>query len=57
MKSQNAPAAALPPQVHVFIRDWLSSNNVLLKGRGENILIDSGYVRHVPMTLALLGTP
>jgi hypothetical protein len=33
VKSQHAPAAALPPQVHVFIRDWLSSNNVLLKGR------------------------
>ncbi|HBR26657.1 MAG TPA: hypothetical protein DD732_06460, partial [Rhizobiales bacterium] len=57
MKSQSAPSATLPPQVHVFIRDWLSSNNVLLKGRGGNILIDSGYVRHVPMTLALLATP
>ena len=57
MKSPHAPAAALPPQVHVFIRDWLSSNNVLLKGRGGNILIDSGQVRHVPMTLALLATP
>jgi glyoxylase-like metal-dependent hydrolase (beta-lactamase superfamily II) len=57
VKSQHAPAAALPPQVHVLIRDWLSSNNVLLKGRGGNILIDSGHVRHVPMTLALLATP
>jgi glyoxylase-like metal-dependent hydrolase (beta-lactamase superfamily II) len=49
--------AFLPPQVHVFIRDWLSSNNVLLKGREGSVLIDSGYVRHVPMTLALLATP
>nr|MDQ6917096.1 MBL fold metallo-hydrolase [Pseudomonadota bacterium] len=56
MKSQKAPAT-LPAQVHVFIRDWLSANNVLLKGRAENTLIDSGYVRHVPMTLALLATP
>jgi len=57
VKSRRAPAATLPPQVHVFIRDWLSANNVLLKGRGGNVLIDSGYVRHVPMTLALLATP
>ena len=57
MKSQRAPAATLPPQVHVFIRDWLSANNILLKGRGGNVLIDSGYARHVPMTLALLATP
>jgi glyoxylase-like metal-dependent hydrolase (beta-lactamase superfamily II) len=56
VKSRRAPAATLPPQVHVFIRDWLSANNVLLKGRGGNVLIDSGYVRHVPMTLALLAT-
>ena len=57
MKSRAAPAATLPPQVHVFVRDWLSANNVLLKGRDGNVLIDSGYVRHVPMTLALLATP
>ena len=56
MKSPPAPTT-LPAQVHVFIRDWLSANNVLLKGRAENTLIDSGYVRHVPMTLSLLATP
>lgn len=56
MKPRTA-AAMLPPQIHVFIRDWLSSNNILLRGRTENVLIDSGYVRHVPMTLALLATP
>ena len=57
MKSPSASATTLPQQVHVFIRDWLSANNVLLKGSGGNVLIDSGYVRHVPMTLALLATP
>jgi glyoxylase-like metal-dependent hydrolase (beta-lactamase superfamily II) len=57
VKSQAATTVTLPPQVRVFIRDWLSANNVLLKGRGGNVLIDSGYVRHVPMTLALLATP
>jgi glyoxylase-like metal-dependent hydrolase (beta-lactamase superfamily II) len=46
----------LPPQVHVFVRDWLSSNNVLLRSREGHALIDSGYVRHAPLTLALLAT-
>jgi glyoxylase-like metal-dependent hydrolase (beta-lactamase superfamily II) len=49
-------SAALPSQVHVFVRDWLSSNNILLKSREGHVLIDSGYVRHAPLTLALLGT-
>ena len=50
-------APTLPPQVRVFVRDWLSSNNVLLKSRDGHVLIDSGYGRHAPLTLALLGTP
>ncbi len=49
-------APALPPQLHVFVRDWLSSNNILLKSRDGHVLIDSGYVRHAPLTLALLAT-
>jgi glyoxylase-like metal-dependent hydrolase (beta-lactamase superfamily II) len=40
----------------VFVRDWLSSNNILLKSRDGHVLIDSGYVRHAPLTLALLTT-
>jgi glyoxylase-like metal-dependent hydrolase (beta-lactamase superfamily II) len=51
------PAPPLPPQIRVFVRDWLSSNNVLLKSRAGHVLIDSGYGRHAPLTLALLGTP
>ena len=47
----------LPPQLHVFVRDWLSSNNVLLKSRDGHVLIDSGYAAHAPLTLALLATP
>jgi glyoxylase-like metal-dependent hydrolase (beta-lactamase superfamily II) len=50
-------APKLPPQLHVFVRDWLSSNNVLLKSRDGHVLIDSGYVRHAPLTMALLATP
>ena len=52
----SAASARLPPQVHVFVRDWLSSNHVLLKGSDGNVLIDSGYSRHAPFTLALLAT-
>ena len=46
----------LPAQVHVFVRDWLSSNNVLLRGRDDNVAIDSGYLTHVPLTLALIAS-
>jgi glyoxylase-like metal-dependent hydrolase (beta-lactamase superfamily II) len=47
-------SALLPPQIHVFVRDWLSSNNILLKSPDGHVLIDTGYVRHAPLTLALL---
>jgi glyoxylase-like metal-dependent hydrolase (beta-lactamase superfamily II) len=50
-------AVSLPAQVHVFVRDWLSSNNVVLKSRDGHVLVDTGYVRHAPLTLALLATP
>jgi len=50
-------AVSFPPQLHVFVRDWLSANNVLLKSRDGHVLIDTGYVRHAPLTLALLASP
>ena len=46
----------LPPQLHVFVRDWLSANNILLKSREGHVLIDSGYVTHAPLTLQLLAS-
>jgi glyoxylase-like metal-dependent hydrolase (beta-lactamase superfamily II) len=46
--------ALLPPQIHVFVRDWLSANNILLKSPDGHVLIDTGYVRHAPFTLKLL---
>ncbi len=49
-------ASRFPPQLHVFVRDWLSSNNILLKSRDGHVLIDTGYVRHAPLTLALLAS-
>ena len=47
----------LPPQLTVFVRDWLSANNVLLKGRDGAVLVDTGYVQDVPRTLELLEAP
>ena len=47
-------AHLLPPQLHVFIRDWLSANNLLLSGRDGYVLIDTGYVAHAGITAALV---
>lgn len=47
-------AALLPPDIRVFERGWLSSNNILLLSETGNALIDSGYVSHAAQTLALL---
>jgi glyoxylase-like metal-dependent hydrolase (beta-lactamase superfamily II) len=43
-----------PPQMNVIVRDWLSANHVVLNGRDESFLIDTGYSRHAAFTLALL---
>lgn len=47
-------AAGLPAQLHVFERGWLSSNNILLVGRDETALVDTGYATHSGQTLALV---
>jgi glyoxylase-like metal-dependent hydrolase (beta-lactamase superfamily II) len=44
----------LPSSVQVFERGWLSANNVLLMGRHDTALIDSGYYTHREQTLALV---
>jgi glyoxylase-like metal-dependent hydrolase (beta-lactamase superfamily II) len=46
----------LPPQMHVFVRDWLSANQVVLRSRDGGVVIDSGYGKHVPLTLALVAS-
>jgi glyoxylase-like metal-dependent hydrolase (beta-lactamase superfamily II) len=47
----------LPPSVQVFVRDWLSANNVLLRSRDGHVLVDTGYTTHAAFTLALLASP
>ena len=44
----------LPAAIQVFERGWLSSNNVLLLGRDDTALIDTGYLTHAAQTLALV---
>ncbi len=51
------PLSHFPPQLKLFVRDWLSANNVLLKGPEGHVLVDSGYVQDVPRTLELLTAP
>ncbi|WHZ13167.1 MAG: MBL-fold metallo-hydrolase superfamily [Burkholderiaceae bacterium] len=48
-------APGLPPEITVFERGWLSANNVLLLGREQAALVDSGYCTHAAQTLALVG--
>jgi glyoxylase-like metal-dependent hydrolase (beta-lactamase superfamily II) len=47
-------AYTIPASMRIFERGWLSSNNVLFIGRDETALVDSGYLTHVPQTLALV---
>ena len=42
--------------MHVFVRDWLSANQVVLKSRKGGVVIDSGYGKHAPLTLALVAS-
>ena len=45
---------ALPPEITVFERGWLSANNVLFLGRGATALVDSGYCSNAAQTVALV---
>ena len=42
--------------MHVFVRDWLSANHVVLRSRDGGVVIDTGYGKHVPLTLALVAS-
>lgn len=50
-----SPSSLLPPDITVFERGWLSSNNVLLDDGRSAVLIDSGYCTHAEQTLALVA--
>jgi glyoxylase-like metal-dependent hydrolase (beta-lactamase superfamily II) len=42
----------LPPTVRVIVRDWLNANHIVLVGREQSVLIDSGYGRDAAHTLS-----
>lgn len=44
----------LPEGIALFERGWLSSNSVLICGRTNCALVDSGYATHAQQTLALV---
>jgi glyoxylase-like metal-dependent hydrolase (beta-lactamase superfamily II) len=44
----------LPTGVTVLERGWLSSNNIVITGRDQCALIDSGYCTHSEQTLSLV---
>ena len=44
----------LPHGLTVLERGWLSSNNILIRGRESSALIDSGYCTHAKQTLSLV---
>ncbi len=45
---------AVAPGIRVIVRDWLNANQVLISGRDESVLIDTGYGAHAQRTLAFL---
>jgi len=53
------PTPNLPDWMRVIQRDWLSSNQVMFfDGEGDEChatLIDSGYVKHAPLTVGLVS--
>jgi glyoxylase-like metal-dependent hydrolase (beta-lactamase superfamily II) len=44
----------LPPGVFVLERGWLSSNNIVIAGKGPTAVIDSGYATHSAQTVGLV---
>ncbi len=45
----------LPPGVQVIERGWLSANMVVVSGRHNTAVVDSGYCTHSEQTLALVN--
>ncbi len=45
---------ALPPEITVLERGWLSANNIVFIGRHETAVVDTGYCAHAAQTVALV---
>ena len=47
---------ALPPEITVLERDWLSANNIVFQGaHSGTAVVDTGYHSHAEHTVALVG--
>ena len=44
----------LPASMRVIERGWVSSNNIVFLGRDQAAVVDTGYGRHAPQTVALV---
>jgi glyoxylase-like metal-dependent hydrolase (beta-lactamase superfamily II) len=49
-------APLLPDSIRVIARGWLSSNMVVLRAPGDNVVVDSGYCTRREETLELLAS-
>jgi glyoxylase-like metal-dependent hydrolase (beta-lactamase superfamily II) len=54
VSATRTPAAALPDTIRFVERDWLSSNQVFFVDGDEATVVDTGYVKHAPMTVAIV---
>src|SRR5690606_34982242 len=54
-RGRSPMSAGLPDTVRFIERDWLSSNQVFLVDGDEATIVDTGYVKHAPMTAAIDG--
>ncbi|MBP8225481.1 MAG: MBL fold metallo-hydrolase, partial [Acidovorax sp.] len=45
---------ALPPDITVLERGWLSANNIVFHGRHGTAVVDTGYCSHADQTVALV---
>jgi glyoxylase-like metal-dependent hydrolase (beta-lactamase superfamily II) len=45
----------LPESVTVIERGWVSSNNIVFRGRESTAVVDTGYCRHREQTVALVA--
>lgn len=54
LNGSERPAADLPDTMHFIERDWLSSNQIFFVDGDEATIVDTGYVKHAPMTVAIV---
>ena len=45
---------ALPPDITVLERGWLSANNIVFHGRHGTAVVDTGYCSHADQTVELV---